>query len=351
MIRKYLLPALALAGILFAVRASLQSQGDAPAGPPALPGPPPARASFADRVSGAGMVEAASDNIAVGVPMPGLVLEVLVRPGQSVKRGAPLLKLDDRSAWAAVDAAEAQLLLAKAQLGELEAQPRADHVTQATARLEQARADLASAEAQARRAEDLFRQGVSPDEERVLRVSARNAAAARVAEAESVLAELRAGAWAPSLATARARVATAEAEVRRLRAERDRFTVTSPIDATVLRVDIQAGEYAQAGASAPIVLGDTSTLHVRADVDEQDAHRVRAGAPAIAIPRGDPDRRIPLEFIRVEPLVVPKRNLTGDNTERVDTRVLQVLFRITGADAPHVGQQVDVQIEAPARKL
>jgi len=57
-----------------------------------------------------------------------------------------------------------------------------------------------------------------------------------------------------------------------------------------------------------------------------------------------------LRFVRVEPYVVPKRSLTGDNTERVDTRVLQVIYEVADEDQPlFVGQQVDVFIdERPA---
>jgi hypothetical protein len=58
--------------------------------------------------------------------------------------------------------------------------------------------------------------------------------------------------------------------------------------------------------------------------------------------------RYPLKFVRVEPFVIPKKSLTGDNTERVDTRVLQVIFSLDRPDGTplYVGQQVDVFIEA-----
>jgi hypothetical protein len=45
-------------------------------------------------------------------------------------------------------------------------------------------------------------------------------------------------------------------------------------------------------------------------------------------------------------MVVPKRSLTGDSTERVDTRVLQVIYAISDDKLPlFVGQQMDVFIE------
>jgi hypothetical protein len=66
------------------------------------------------------------------------------------------------------------------------------------------------------------------------------------------------------------------------------------------------------------------------------------------VPRGSLQEKYPLEFVRVEPFVMPKKSLTGNNTERVDTRVLQVIYRFdpTGRPPLFVGQQVEVFIEA-----
>ena len=95
-----------------------------------------------------------------------------------------------------------------------------------------------------------------------------------------------------------------------------------------------------------ILMGATSQLNVRADVDEQDAWRVKRGASAVASVRGDSNHRYGLHFVRFEPYVIPKKNLTGDSTERVDTRVLQVIYRVENDALPlFVGQQMDIFIE------
>src|SRR5258706_6441663 len=94
-----------------------------------------------------------------------------------------------------------------------------------------------------------------------------------------------------------------------------------------------------------MILGSVIPLHVRVDVDEHDAWRVRGGAPAAASPRGNGSIRIPLEFVRFEPYVIPKKSLTGDSTERVDTPVLQAIYRIRdGGPSANVGRQMAVSI-------
>jgi len=90
---------------------------------------------------------------------------------------------------------------------------------------------------------------------------------------------------------------------------------------------------------------------VRVDVDENDAWRVRSGAMARGYLRGNKDINVPLKFVRFEPYVIPKVSLTGESTERVDTRVLQVIFSFDRGDKPiSVGQQMDIYIDASETK-
>src|SRR5688572_9747684 len=106
-----------------------------------------------------------------------------------------------------------------------------------------------------------------------------------------------------------------------------------------------------------MLMGNTRTLHVRVDIDENDAWRVRPDAAATGYVRGNRDINTGLRFVRIEPYVVPKRSLTGDSTERVDTRVLQVLYAFDGGAGGgangngklpiYVGQQMDVFVDAP----
>jgi multidrug resistance efflux pump len=179
---------------------------------------------------------------------------------------------------------------------------------------------------------------------------------ARIAAAEQTLISaeadvklLKAGAWAPDIAIAQADVDSAEALLKQGLADLDRHTVKAPVDGEILQVKIHPGEYAQVGPlTTPLILmGNTDRLVVRVDVDENDAWRVKKGAPATAAVRGNPDLKTGLQFERFEPYVVPKRSLTGDATERVDTRVLQVLYSFRkGALPVYVGQQMDVFIDA-----
>ena len=159
---------------------------------------------------------------------------------------------------------------------------------------------------------------------------------------------LTAGAWEPDKAIARAAIQQAESQVLQTQVEIERALVRAPASGRVLQVNVRPGEYVgTTPGQALIVLGDTGSLRVRVNIDEADIPRVRPGMSATGYPRGGSRQEVPLQFVRVEPMVTPKQSLTGDNTERVDTRVLKMIFQVAGSDpALYVGQQLDVFLNA-----
>ena len=72
-------------------------------------------------MAGAGIVEPETENISIGSPLPGVVVEVNVKVGQKVKAGDPLFRLDDRQLKAELAIRKATLADAKAELERLDA--------------------------------------------------------------------------------------------------------------------------------------------------------------------------------------------------------------------------------------
>jgi multidrug resistance efflux pump len=178
------------------------------------------------------------------------------------------------------------------------------------------------------------------------------ASQAQLARAKAQLELMQSGAWAADLEVARANVARAVAEVKQTETEIDRTVVRALVDGEVLQVNVRPGEFVGAPAGqALIVLGDLEAFHVRVDIDEYDIPRFQSGGQAHGVLKGWREIQFPLEFVRIEPYVIPKRSLTGDSNERVDTRVLQVIYRVNRGERPlYVGQQLDVYVEAAGAK-
>jgi HlyD family secretion protein len=262
----------------------------------------PADNPFKNAIAASGIIESFDRNIAVGTPASGLIEKVFVKVDDQVKKGDPLFQIDTRDL-------------------------RADLLVQ--------KANVAISLANLKKQEDQLERLKSVQDPRAV-------------SGEEVKNRQN------DVAIADAERLAAESQVKQSELLIDRLIVKAPQGGTVLQSNIRDGEYVTAGSGAPpILLGNISTLQVRADIDEQNAFRFHFSARAFAYPKNNTALKIPLKFERVEPYVIPKRSLTGSSDERVDTRVLQVLYTFTRPkDFPvYIGQQVDVFIHCKSEDL
>jgi HlyD family secretion protein len=273
----------------------------------------PSRSPYPESVAATGIVEARRENVKIAVPKAGLIKKILVQTGVSVKAGDVLLLLDDREARAQVASAKAQILASEAGL-------------------QAERVNLADLTDQFQRVSKLEKARVATEDERLRKSYAVNGSQARL---EKLGADVN---------FARAQLDTAQVSL-------DLLAIRAPRDGTVLQVNVREGEYAGLTPSEPLMLlgEEARRMQIRADVDEENAPLVLPGRPAVAYLKGYSSDPLPLRFVRIEPYVIPKKSLTGDDTERVDTRVLQIIYELDRPVIPlYVGQQMDVFIERPA---
>lgn len=293
---------------MFAVFTVINGNKNIPPTPPVVnPAIPPYQSS----VAGSGIVEANTENISVGTLISGVVSETYVSVGSNVKAGNPLFKLDDRELKSQQETQKMALRVA-------------------IAGVKVAKASLDDMKNQHGRAEILANKHVISIDE-----LDRHRYAVQIA--------------ASKLTQAKEEVASAKAKLEETKTNLERIIVRAPVDGKILQMKVHRGEFATANFNeTPLVLiGNVDPLHVRVDIDENDAWRVHWSAPAVAFLRGNREIATPLKFVRFEPYVIPKKSLTGDSTERVDTRVLQAIYRIEQNNLPiFVGQQMDVFIEA-----
>lgn len=292
--KRFILPLAALTALIFGVISVVRSQPKRVATNP--PSPPPV-SSYAQTVAAVGLVETSTENIAVGTEIAGVVSNVYVDVGDRVKAGDALFSIDSRSTRAELTTRQAAVQVAEAALAEAKYQ---------------------------------LELGQRLTDQRVLSIEENKNRGFAAQKADAQLAQTR-------------------AQLKSVETDLERLTVRAPVDGHVLQVKVHLGEFAPTGVlPIPLILlGSVDKLHVRVDVEEHEAWRVRPDAKATAAVRGNSNLKTPLTFVRFEPFVVPKKSLTGDSTERVDTRVLQVIYQIDDGNLPlFVGQQMDVFIDA-----
>ena len=346
-------------GALSGIGAAILSGFTEPTLPPAYN---PAASPYPSAIYAEGIVESAQtsgENTNIYPEVAGTVKEILVAEGQQVKAGQPLLRIDDSIQRATAEQQGSSAEAAAALLRELKAQPRKETLDVADAQVLAAEASLKTAQDTLQKdqaAYEIDPRSVSKD----ALDSALNAAA--VAKANLIVAKkqddlTKAGAWIYDIQNQdRQQHALAKAYAAS-RALLGKYTLRASRDGVVLAINTIVGNYVSPqgsydaytqGADPVITLGSLpSSLHVRCYVDEILVPRLPLGCKMVAQMsiRGS-DVKIPLEFVRVQPYVSPKIELSDQRQERVDVRVLPVIFKIKKSANVNLypGELVDVYI-------
>lgn len=352
---KFVLPAIAIASMLFGVSYAIHSQRRLPfKSPPVAPSSNP----FGTVVAGTGFVEPSTESsmqstISIGSQVAGVVSKVLVHIDQKVQEGDLLFQLDSRNARAELAVRQAAHIAAQAQLDKLTQQPRPEEIPPLEAQVQANLAALATAKDVLDRDRKLAATKSITEQEVFASIESVENAQAQLELSRANLNLLKAGAWEPDKVIARTAVEQAKAQVAQAQTTLEILDVRAPASGTVLQINIRPGEFVSTSALQSLMtMGNLQPYHVRVSIDEEDIPRLKLDAPAIANLRGDPERRhVALKYVRIEPAVIPKTSLTGANTERVDTRVMQVIYAID-PDDPLVrerkilcGQLLDVFID------
>jgi len=330
-----------------------------PSLPPAFD---PAANPYVSGIYAEGIIESAQtsgENTNMYPEVAGTVKEILVSEGEQVKAGQPMLHIDDSIQRATAEQQGSQAEAARAVLEELKAQPRKEN-------LEVTRAQVIAAEAAVKMASDTLEKDQTAYEMDPRAVSkdsldsAINSAA--MAKANFLVTQkqyelTKAGAWSFDVQNQERQQHALEKAFAASSALLGKYTLRAPRDGVVMSINTIVGNYVSPqgsydaytqGASPVIVIGSApSSLHVRCYIDEILVPRLHLSSTMKAqmSVRGS-NVKIPLEFVRVQPYVSPKIELSDQRQERVDVRVLPVIFRIVKPENVNLyqGELVDVYI-------
>ena len=309
MIRVKPVYALAVAGVVLAGVSAWLLNEPSTAQPPLFK---PASNPYASGIYANGMIESLQDqgaDIALNPQVSGAISRIMVRVGQVVRAGQPLMQLDDAIQRATTE--------------------------QLAAQVDNAAATLKNAQDQHTKVEQAFQ--IDPRA-----VSRDQLDTARNAEAIAATA-LKAAAKTRDTA----------------RVVLGKYVLRAPVDGVVLALTATQGSYAspqgaydaRTQAMLPVALVGTpqGRMEVRAYVDEILVPRLPApGQMGAVMSVHGSTARIALRFERIQPYVSPKIELSDQRQERVDVRVLPVVFSFAKPVAMNIypGQQVDIYIGA-----
>jgi len=326
----------------------------------------PASNPYAQGIFANGIIEsyqAHGENINIYPDVSGTVREILVAEGETVKKGAPLLEIDNTVQRATTEQQKAQTEAAGSLLQELRAQPRKENLDVARAQVELATASLKSAQdtlTKQQHSYDLEPRSVSKDTLDTVRNSVK-VAKANLDVVTRQFELTRAGAWTFDIQNQKRQVDALSKAWSASTALLAKYTVRAPTDGVILSIQAALGSYVSSQGAygtytqglGPIVVMGTGRssgyMGVRCYVDEILIPKLPSADKIVATMsiRGT-TTTIPLEFVRLQPYVSPKIELSDQRLEKVDLRVLPAIFRFQPPSDIEVypGEMVDVYIGA-----
>ena len=331
---------------------------------PLAPAFHPAQNPYAHGIFATGIVESYQpngSNINIFPEVPGTVTRIMVSEGAQVTKGAPLVQLDDSVQKATVQQQKAQAEAALAMLMELKAQPRPENLRVSKAQVDYAAASLQTARDSLEKVQQSYAlnpKSVSKDQlDQALNTF--KAAKANLGVAQRQYELTKAGAWVYDIQNQQHQYEALSKTYASGLALLAKYTLKAPADGVVLAINTAPGSFASsAGSYNAYTQGNDPTVVMGLP---QDFLAVRSYIDEILVPRMLPPAktraemqvrgtsvRIPLTFDRIQPYTTPKIQLSNQRTERVDVRVLPVLFRFTPPKDLNIypGMLVDVYVES-----
>lgn len=297
-------------------------------------------------VAGNGIIEPADRETKLASHIPGRIKAVLVKEGDEVAPGAPIAELENDAEKAALDASEADLSVRRAELMRTTRGLRKEDRDAIVADTDSAKARAELSQGALQRVEVASKGGAATADELD---RARRQAEADKGLLEAAEARRRAalsGARAEDVFVAQANVQAAVARRDQAKSTLERLTIRSPIAGRVLQVKLRAGEYYNPQGGDPIaIVGDTSKLRVRMDLDERDLAKVKVGAKGFVTLNAYPGRKFAARVVELGRRMGRKNVRTDDPTERIDTKILEVLLELDERDGLVPGLRVVSYVE------
>lgn len=321
-----------------------------------------------------GYIEPISEEIEVGTEISGKLKRVLVEEGNQVLKGQEIAILENSDFVANINNAKAQIVTLQSQKETAKAKilqaktdknriangAKTEERREAKANYESTLPNVGNTKREFERRQRLFETGdVSREELERTKTAYENAvkqsealkARFNVVNADARKDDLEKAETAIQLAKTQVRefdaqIREAETRVRTAEANLAKSIVTSPITGVVLRKRLHEGESISPDNPKGIVtIADISALRVRVELDETDVAKIKIGQNAYVVADAYGEKKFMAKVVKIGQILGRKNIRTERPTEKIDTKILEVLLELDKNQILPLQLRVDAYIE------
>jgi HlyD family secretion protein len=308
-------------------------------------GIPPGSAGAIVSFASPGRVEGAAETTQVGAAADGVLKAVYVMEGQLVTKGTLLGEIGCDDLQASFETAMAEAEGARQARIRILRGARDEEKKIAMERTAAARATFKEAKSRLGMQRALYQKeqvSRASYEQTVRDLGVADANLRAAVRTEEFLA-------APPLREDKARadadVLAAEGRARTVQERIGKCSILAPIDGTVLRVYARRGESFSTVTPHPLFsLADTSSRHIKAEIDERDVDKVSVGQKVVIQADALDGKRLNGSVARISTMMGRKSISTGDPSDKSDRDILEAVIDLEGNPLSlPIGLRVTVQ--------
>jgi HlyD family secretion protein len=299
--------------------------------------------------SAPGRVEPAGGEIRMSAQVPGRVTEVLVGVNDKVAAGDLLVRLADEDLVARVNAARAEVAVRKRDRDNETVAKGAQERRGAEDRFADAERQLSFAREELDRALKLKRAGTGSATDVDKARDAASKAGDQLEQARTTLRKALNNNDAPTPTRPEAALTAARAELSLADAALERTRIRAPSNGSILQLNARVGEtVAPSPENLLVVLGDVTSLRVRAELEERDIGKVRLGQGAVVRSDAFAGKDFDGSVSSLARSLGPSKLGQRGPRRPTDIDVLEVIIDLTGEPPLLPGMRVDVFLKADA---
>ncbi len=303
-------------------------------------------------VAAPGRVEPISEELRLGFDISGILKDVFVDEGQNITRGQVLAELFGEEYKQKLESTRALVQARQAEAEKTLTGARKEEKLESQAALMLAEAVMSNALVEFKRRASLLEKNLIAKETVDRAQTEYNTAKATFEMRRQQYLVTADRSRKEDVAIALANLEHARAQEREAMSYVDKTVLRAPIDGMVLKIHRRKGEaVSEFFESGVLTVGDMSGLRLRADVDERDIALVRVGQKAYATADAFGERKFPGRVERVGSMLGRKNLRTDEPTERVDTKILEVLISFEDSPPLVPGLRMDTYIDVSTAGL
>ncbi|WP_232697714.1 efflux RND transporter periplasmic adaptor subunit [Brevibacillus daliensis] len=302
---------------------------------------PVTKGAIENKIFASGIVKPKQE-VTIFSPNNGTLQNMVLKEGDSVQQGQVIGQLDITDTTSEMATIDAQIVGRQAELSKLTGGKEPELIAQQQEKINQAKAQVASAQREHDRMKALLDAGAVPGQDYDKAKEALQQANSSLSLAVNDMALTTKGPKQADLASVQAQIKELEIRKAELMKKDNNSSVTAPFAGTVLSLVAKNGQMVSKGSEV-LTLGDLNKLSIEAQISESDIPNIKLGQKAVVSGTSMGKETASATVTKISPMASKEQK--GETTGKTKVNVTLELDKAVSILKPGFNVDVDIMVE------